>query len=702
MCAIWPRPLARAQGKNIVPAFARVGPIGGDAPGKQGRAFAFSFHAKPQPPVSASSPETDLPSGDPLSDTVDSVPDPCAKPHSTDRRKMPGLMLGAMGVVFGDIGTSPLYALRETVRYTEGGLANHVAVMGSLSMIFWALILVVTVKYVLIIMRADNNGEGGTLALAALAHRSTGMSRRLKSTIGVGAIVGLALFYGDGILTPAISVLSAVEGLGVEAPHFAPLVVPLTLAILIGLFMIQSRGTHKLGRLFGPVMLLWFLALGVFGFLSLIRNPVILTAVNPWYALQMFIHAPWVAFVSLGAVVLAVTGCEALYADMGHFGKRPIQYAWLFIALPALLLNYFGQGAALLRNPADAAYAFFSVIPQWAHYPMVIMATLAAIIASQAVITGVFSMTQQAVQLGQLPRMEIRHTSATDYGQIYVPRMNVLLALGVVLIVLIFKNSGALAAAYGIAVTGVMVIDTFNASVVAGRQWRWNATLVLLLFGAMGASDMIFFTSNALKIPEGGWLPLLIAFAVFVGMDTWRRGRRVHMEKVRSESLPLNLFLERADKSTLRVAGLGVFLSSRTDVVPGALLHNLKHNKVLHERVVIATVVVEDTPMVAAAKRIDVEKLGKGFYAVRIHHGFFETPDVPRALEDARRFGLALDLNTATFFIGRETLVHAEHSELSRWRNWLYRNIAGNALSPARFYHLPPNRVVELGTQVTI
>jgi KUP system potassium uptake protein len=621
---------------------------------------------------------------------------------ANDRRNMAGLMLGAMGVVFGDIGTSPLYALKATVLATEGGLPNHVAVMGSLSMIFWALILVVTMKYVLIIMRADNNGEGGTLALAALAHRSPGMTRTIKTTIGIGAIAGLALFFGDGMLTPAVTVLSAVEGVRVEAPHLAPLVVPFSLVILILLFAIQSRGTHRIGRLFGPIMLLWFAALAWFGAVSLIGNPGILAAVNPWYALQMFLHAPWVAFVSLGAVVLAVTGCEALYADMGHFGRRPIQFAWLFIALPALLLNYFGQGAALLRHPEAAGIAFFSVIPHWAHIPMVLLATLAAIIASQAVITGVFSMTQQAVQLGQLPRMEIRHTSATDYGQIYVPRMNAMLAIGVVLIVLIFKSSDALTAAYGIAVTGVMVIDTFNAGIVAGKQWRWAPLLVIFLFGAMGVSDLLFFIANSLKIPEGGWLPLLIAFGAFVGMDTWRRGRRVHTEKVRSESLPLSLFLERADKSTTRVAGLGVFLSSRTDIVPGALLHNLKHNKVLHERVVIANVVVEDTPLVSPAKRIEVEKLGKGFYAVKIHHGFFETPDVPQALEDARRFGLALDVDTATFFIGRETLVPAERSELGRWRNRLYRAMAGAALSPARFYHLPTNRVVELGTQITI
>ena len=619
-----------------------------------------------------------------------------------DHRNLFGLMLGAMGVVFGDIGTSPLYALKATVLATEGGLPNHIAVMGSLSMIFWALILVVTVKYVLIIMRADNNGEGGTLALAALAHRSPGMTRRIKSAIGIGAIVGLALFFGDGMLTPAVTVLSAVEGLKVESHTFAPLVVPLSLAILVVLFALQSHGTHRIGRLFGPVMLLWFLALAGFGLVSLLDTPAILAAVNPLYALDMFIEAPWVAFVSLGAVVLAVTGCEALYADMGHFGKKPIQYAWLLVALPALMLNYFGQGAALLRHPEQADIAFFSVIPHWAHMPMVVLATLAAIIASQAVITGVFSMTQQAVQLGQLPRMEIRHTSATDYGQIYVPRMNAFLAVGVVLIVLIFKNSGALVAAYGIAVTGVMVIDTFNASIVARKQWHWAPLLVVCLFGAMGISDLIFFTANSLKIPEGGWLPLFIAAAVFIGMDTWRRGRRVHLEKVRSESLPLPLFLERADKSTTRVAGLGVFLASRTDVVPGALLHNLKHNKVLHERVVIANVAVEDRPWVPASQRLEVEKLGKGFYTVRIHHGFFETPDVPQALREARRFGLALDVDTATFFIGRETLVPAERSELGTLRNRLYRAMASNALSPARFYNLPTNRVVELGTQIAI
>jgi KUP system potassium uptake protein len=633
--------------------------------------------------------------GDPPADGTSAAEKPAP-------RRSAMLTLGALGVVFGDIGTSPLYAMRETVRATNSIFANHAAVMGSLSLIFWAVIIVVTLKYVTIIMRADNDGEGGTLALAALAHRSPGLSRGVKSAIGIGAAVGLALFYGDGMLTPAITVLSAIEGLTVESPAFQPLIVPLALIILIVLFVMQSRGTHRIGKVFGPVMVVWFAALTFFGIAAIIKTPVILAAVNPWYAVRLFVADPWIAFVSLGAVVLAVTGCEALYADMGHFGKKPIQKAWYFICLPALLCNYFGQGAGLLVHPDRAPIAFYSIIPHWAHMPMVIMATLAAIIASQAVITGVFSMTQQAVQLGQFPRMEIRHTSATEYGQVYVPNMNVVLGVGVVLIVLIFKSSEALAAAYGIAVTGVMAIDTFNAAIVAGRQWRWHIATLVGVFGLLWLIDIIFFVSNSLKIPEGGWLPLFIAFCVFIMMDAWRKGRRVHLEKVRGESMPLSLFLDRADKNTTRVAGLGVFLATRDDVVPGSLLHNLKHNKVLHERVVICNVIVEDTPVVPADKRIEVEKLGKGFYTMKVHHGFFEMPDIPKALEDARRFGLALDLDTATFFIGRETLVPDQRSELGRWRNWLYRLMAGLALPTARFYQLPPGRVVELGSQITI
>ncbi|MGN6515823.1 MAG: potassium transporter Kup [Rhizomicrobium sp.] len=612
------------------------------------------------------------------------------------------LLLGALGVVFGDIGTSPLYAMRETVLATGGPFPRHDATIGALSLIIWALFIVVTLKYVVLIMRADNDGEGGTLALASLAHRSSGIGRRTKMAIGIGAVLGLALFFGDGMLTPAITTLSAVEGLGVGSRAFEPLVIPLTLIILIGLFVVQSRGTAHIGKMFGPFMALWFAVLAILGAVSLVQTPSVLVAINPWYAVKLFIEAPWHAFVSLGAVVLAVTGCEALYADMGHFGKDPIRRAWFIIVLPALLLEYLGQAAAILRDPHLASIAFFSVVPHWAHYPMVILSAIASVIASQAVISGVFSMTQQAVQLGQLPRMEVRHTSATDYGQIYVPRMNAVLCVGVVLIVLIFKSSAALASAYGIAVTGVMVIDTMNVSLVAARQWRWKLIAVIALFGMLAIIDYLFLSANLLKIPEGGWLPLAVAAGVFVVMEVWRSGRRAHLEKIRSESMPLNLFLERADKTPVRVAGTSIFLSARGDIVPGALLHNLKHNKVLHERVVLAHVIVDDTPIVPAAKRIEVEKLGKGFYNVNIHHGFFETPDVPRALEEARPFGLAIDVDTATFFIGHETLVPAEHPALGRWRTWIYMRLAASALSPARFYHLPPNRVVELGTQTTI
>jgi KUP system potassium uptake protein len=650
--------------------------------------------------------KTDASVPEPLASDVLAAAETVAAPHAPaeprSRKRDALLTLGALGVVFGDIGTSPLYAMRETVLATGGTVPGQAAIFGALSLILWALVIIVTLKYVILIMRADNNGEGGVLALATLAHRSPGLGRRVKMLIGFGAILGLALFYGDGMLTPAISVLSAVEGLSLVSHTFEPLVLPLTLVILIGLFVMQSRGTARIGKLFGPVMIVWFFVLSVLGISWIIRAPIILTALNPWYGLSLFAHEPWTAFVALGSVVLAVTGCEALYADMGHFGKLPIRSAWFFVALPALVLNYFGQGASLLLNPHNAATAFYSMGPSWAHYPLVVLATCATIIASQAVISGVFSMTRQSVQLGQLPRMEIRHTSMTDFGQIFVPRMNALLLIGVVLIVLIFRTSGALAAAYGIAVTGVMVIDTFHASLVAAKQWHWGVKLAVAIFGVLGLIDVTMLLANLLKIPQGGWLPLAIAGGVFVVMETWRLGRRIHQDRIRDDSLPIDLFLERADKTPLRVAGTAVFMAARSDVVPGALLHNLKHNKVLHERVVICNVVVEDTPIVPDHKRLEVEKLGKGFFRVRIHHGFFETPDVPQSLAQARPFGIVIDVDTATFFIGHETLVPAEHSELGRWRTWLYMRLASNALSPARFYHLPPNRVVELGTQVSI
>jgi KUP system potassium uptake protein len=612
------------------------------------------------------------------------------------------LTLGALGVVYGDIGTSPLYALKQSALAATHNLASAAAVMGVTSLIIWSLIVVVTLKYVALIMRADNDGEGGILALASMAHRVRRLSRFAKTAIGTAAIFGLALFFGDGILTPAISVLSAVEGLTVENKALGYLVLPLSLAILAGLFLIQARGTDKVGKLFGPIMVVWFIVLAVLGLASLIQTPQILWAINPAFGFRLFAEEPWTAFVALGSIVLAVTGCEALYADMGHFGKGPIRLAWLGFVFPALILNYFGQGASVLRDPAHAQFAFFSIAPHWAHYPLVALATVATIIASQAVITGVYSITRQAVQLGQLPRMEIRHTSAEESGQIYVPRMNAYLAVGVVLVVLIFRTSDHLAAAYGIAVTGVMGLSTILVGIVAVKQWHWPVRWVVPLFGALALVDFAFLASNALKIFEGGWLPLLIAGAVYLVMDTWRRGRRAQASQHHQRAVALSSFLANVERISTRVSGTGVFLTPRADTIPGALLHNLKHNRVLHERVLIVDVRVADTPFVAADKRLDVEKLGKGFFGIHIRHGFFESPDLPKSLAEARRFGLAVDPETTSFFLGRDTLVAANAPVISRWRLALYTWLTTNALSPASYYRLPTNRVVELGAQVEL
>src|SRR3569833_110853 len=611
----------------------------------------------------------------------------------TNWRREAGLTLGALGVVFGDIGTSPLYAMKLSVAAEGGGAPSVAAVFGATSLIFWSLLIVVTVKYVIFIMRADNNGEGGVMALAALAHRSAGLGRGIKMAIALASLAGLALFYGDGMLTPAVSVLSALEGVGVESASLKPLVLPLALIILIGLFLLQRYGTDRIGKLFGPVMVVWFIVIAWLGIIAIAQNPQILRAADPRFGVMLFVTEPWTAFVALGSVVLAVTGCEALYADMGHFGRRPIRFAWLFIALPALLLNYFGQGAMVLSNPKALDNTFYALAPHWAHYPVVVLATMATIIASQAVISGVFSITRQAIQLGQVPRMEIKHTSATEVGQIYVPRINAMLAIGVVLIVLIFKTSDALAAAYGIAVTGVMVISTFLVGVVAVRQWKWRLPVVIAMFGTLGLVDLAFLSSNTLMVIEGGWLPRGMAAMVFVLIDTWRVGRRVHLEHMRDGTLPIDLFLARAPAE--RVAGTAIFLAARTDVTPGSMLHSLKHYHVLHERVVLTSITVDDIPFVPLERRVEVNKLGKGFFEVKIRLGFFEFPDVPQALERCRAYSLSLAADTSTIFLGRDTLVAGTHPDLKSWRIALYTWLATNALSPARFFPLPPNRDVE-------
>jgi KUP system potassium uptake protein len=618
------------------------------------------------------------------------------------RRRNFWLTLGALGVVYGDIGTSPLYAVRQSVLATGGAMPMPVAVMGAISLIFWALIIVVTIKYICFVLRAHNRGEGGSLALAALAHRSPDLPRWIKSLISGAAVLGLSLFFGEALLTPAITVLAAVEGLRVEEPALEPLILPISLLILIGLFAIQSRGTGKLGRMLGPIILVWFIAIGVLGLRAIIETPDILWAVNPAYGIVLFVIDPHVAFIALGSVVLAVTGSEALFADLGHFGAKPIRIAWLYVVLPALVLNYFGQGAVILQDPANLANPFFILSAGFLHYPMVVLATLASIIASQAVITAVFSITKQAVQLGLLPRMEVRHTSATEFGQIYVPRANALLLAGVIAIVLIFKSSDALSNAYGLAVTGVFVISTFLVTIVALKQWKWKLWVVVAVFGTFATVDIAFFSSTLTKLMQGAWLPVFIAIVALMFMNIWRIGRRVLAEKVYGSGLSIDTFLDSMEKPPLRVAGTAIFITPRLDEVPGALLHNMKHNRVLHERVIFLRVDVQDVPFVPHDKRLTVNKLGKGFYSVEVHYGFFQSPDVPQALEGARAYGLSIDVDSTTFFIRRETLVPARVSAMAKWRTKLFIRLYASALEAAQFYRLPPGRVVELGSQTEI
>ena len=613
------------------------------------------------------------------------------------------MVVGALGVVFGDIGTSPLYTLRETFTHGSGMTPTPRHVLGVLSILFWAVTLTVTIKYVTLIMRADNKGEGGVMALATLATKGlNGGSRRIRNAITMLAVIGLALFYGDAIITPAMTVMSAVEGLDIVAPALAGYVVPLSLVILVGLFMLQARGTERVGRMFGPVMLLWFFVLGVLGAWQIAKYPNVLLALNPIYGIKLILDRGLGIFWAFGAIVLSVTGAEALYADMGHFGRKPIRLAWIFIVLPGLMLNYFGQGALILENPLVVKQVFFEMVPRNMVLGLVILSTLAAVIASQAVISGVFSLTRAAIQLGYLPRMEIKHTSETEIGQIYIPRVNWILMAAIVALVVGFGSSDKLAGAYGLAVTGAMLVDVVLATMVAVLVWRWKWPLALTVFGLLAIPDLAFFIANALKIPDGGWLPLLVAACVFFAITTWRRGRALVVEEQSQTALPLKTFLARMEHPPLRVAGTAVFLTADASSTPLAFLHNLKHNKILHERVIILQIDTVDVPRVPETSRIEIERLGKGFYSMIVHYGFMEQPDVPAALRACRPHGIAYDEMETSFFLGRETLVPATHSRIGRLRRNVFITLAHSASASKTFFRIPPNRAIELGNQVQV
>lgn len=608
------------------------------------------------------------------------------------------LMLGALGVVFGDIGTSPLYTMQ--ICMTETGDVTHAGVMGILSLIVWSLIIVVTLKYVVVVMRADNRGEGGILALTALALRGVKGNGRVAALVLGAGMAGAALFYGDGVITPAISVLSAVEGMKVITPGLEEWVLPITVTLLLGLFAMQRRGTSAVGRYFGPVTAIWFAALAIGGLHQIVQRPQILEALDPYWGAHLLINHPWKGFVLLGAVVLAVTGAEALYADMGHFGRKAISRAWLYLVFPALLLNYFGQGAHLLDDPAAVDNPFFRLYPGWAVIPMVVLASAATIIASQAVISGAFSMTSQAVQLGYLPRMEIRHTSASERGQIYVPKINLLLLIAVVALVLGFKTSGSLGAAYGIAVTGTMSLTTSLALIYMVKVRGWNPLFAGLLFGMFLLVDLGFFGANMLKVAEGGWAPLLIGAAAYLIMSTWTKGRRAVMTRRSEEALPLDMFLSglKPDRP-VRVPGTALFLTADVEKVPASLLHNLKHNKVLHERVILLSIKTLDIPRVAEDQRLEIRDVGHNFYTIITRYGFVEEPDIWRVLAQCRAQDLRFNMMETSVFVGREKLVISDRTPLMKWRKELFLLLFRLSLSAVEFFRVPSNRVVELGGQ---
>jgi KUP system potassium uptake protein len=621
---------------------------------------------------------------------------------ATSRTAFWGLTVGSIGVVYGDIGTSPLYALREAVTAASGpgGDITREAVFGVLSLILWALIVIVTLKYVVILLRADNNGEGGTLALMALAQRALG---RASSVLVLCGIISASLFYGDAVITPALSVLSAIEGLKVATPAFDHVIVPATVVILVVLFAVQSRGTAKVAAFFGPVMVLWFIAIAVPGIGLIAGNPEVLLALNPLYGLAFLAGHGVIGLFTLGAVFLAVTGAEALYADLGHFGKKPIQIAWIGLVLPCLAMNYLGQGALLLANPKAIENPFFLLYPDWALLPMVVLATVATVIASQAVITGAYSLSQQAIQLGLMPRLEIRHTSEAHYGQIYMPRVNAFLLVGVLLLVLMFRSSSALASAYGIAVTGTMVVTAMMAFVVIWKVWRWPPWRAAALMLPFLFIDLTFLGANLLKVAEGGWVPLALGGVLMALMYTWRRGSRLLTEKTRRLETSLEslvAMLER--KPPVRVPGTAVFLTSDPASAPTALMHSLKHYKVLHQKNVILTIETAGTPRVDVAERVRIEPVGETFSRVVLRFGFMESPNVPKALAVARTHGWTFDIMSTSFFLSRRLLKPAAHSGMPRWQDRLFIMLTRTANDATDYFHIPTGRVVEVGTQVTI
>ena len=623
--------------------------------------------------------------------------------QTTQRSSLGILTLGAIGVVFGDIGTSPLYALKESFHAAHGLPISIENVLGILSMIFWSLMLVVSLKYVAVIMRAHNNGEGGIMALLALNMRNQQISPRKKMLVVAVGLFGAALFLGDGMITPAISVLSAVEGLKIATPIFEPYIVPIAMGLIVGLFLIQRRGTGSMGRFFGPMTLVWFLALGLLGILSIIKNPEVLAMVNPYWAASFVFQHPLAAFFIMGAVVLTITGGEALYADMGHFGRNPIQLGWFFVALPCLLLNYAGQGALLLRDPAAIENPFFLLVPEYALYPMIILATMATVIASQAVISGVFSIARQAMQMGYLPRMTVRHTSESEMGQIYIPFLNWLLLGAVLALVLLFQSSSNLAAAYGIAVTMTMICDTILVGLVMYGVWKWSLLRMLLVVIPFLILDVLFFSATSLKFFAGGWVPILIGVVAFTLMITWKRGRELLFERLEKDTLPLELFINSIGNSAHVVTGTAVFMVSTQKVVPHALLHNLKHNKVLHERNVLMTLTTRDVPYVDASERFEIEQLSPYFWRVVVQYGFKEQPHVPNALQAAfASVEQPIEMMNTSFFVSRERIFSTNEGGMVRWREKLFIAMSRNTGSVTDFFQIPANRVVEMGSQVEI